>query len=165
MPVTYTNRKGQLYTLYRGQTKAGKPRYYFGRAGQSQGEPVSEIPPGFTISESVNGIVSLVKDRPSQILPEELAAIEAAIQRHPAARRYRVAVKHNQIDICEQVGPSYETIVREVGIVKQLDSSIVSQLQSWEERSAQYTPVLRFTLLRLNAAAIRCEADVLPRKH
>jgi hypothetical protein len=42
----------------------GKPRYYFCRTGQGQGEPVAELPPGFTISESVNGVVSLVKDRP-----------------------------------------------------------------------------------------------------
>src|SRR6266567_456869 len=75
MPVSYTNRKGVTYTLYRGQTKSGKPRYYFGRAGQGQGEPVTELPPGFTISESVNGVVSLVKDCPSLIQPEEVAAI------------------------------------------------------------------------------------------
>lgn len=60
MSVNYTNRKGQTYTLYRGQTKTGKPRYYFGRMGQSQGEPVTDLPPGFTISESVNGVVSLI---------------------------------------------------------------------------------------------------------
>src|SRR3989442_13562402 len=77
MSISYTNRKGVTYTLYRGQTKTGKPRYYFGRAGQSQGEAVTELPPGFTISESVNGVVSLVKDRPSLIQPEEGAAIEA----------------------------------------------------------------------------------------
>ncbi|OLE34930.1 MAG: hypothetical protein AUG45_03005 [Ktedonobacter sp. 13_1_20CM_3_54_15] len=63
MPVSYTNRKGVTYTLYRGQTRTGKPRYYFGLPAHSQGEPVMEIPPGFTISESVNGVVSLVKDR------------------------------------------------------------------------------------------------------
>jgi hypothetical protein len=28
MSVSYTNRKGLTYTLYRGQTKAGKLRYY-----------------------------------------------------------------------------------------------------------------------------------------
>ena len=44
MPVSYTNRKGVAYTLYRGQTRTGKPRYYFGLPGQSQGEPVTEIP-------------------------------------------------------------------------------------------------------------------------
>src|SRR3989441_13324372 len=85
MPISYTNRKGVTYTLYRGQTKTGKPRYYFARAGQGQGEPVTELPVGFTISESVNGVVSLVKDRPLLIQPEEVATVEAAVQQHPQA--------------------------------------------------------------------------------
>ena len=114
MPVSYTNRKGLTYTLYRGQTKTGKPRYYFGRPGQGQGEPVTELPPGFTISESVNGVVSLVKDRPSLIQPEEVAAIEAALQQHPEARQYRIAVKHDRIEIYEQVGPDYDTLLGEL---------------------------------------------------
>ena len=147
MPVTYTNRKGLTYMLYRGQTKTGKPRYYFGRAGQGQGEPVAELPPGFTISESVNGVVSLVKDRPSLILPEEVATIETAIQQHPAARRYRIAVKHDRIEIYEQITPNFENLVRELGMAGQLDSDLASRLQSEEERYAQHTPVLRFTLL------------------
>src|SRR5947209_11551169 len=95
MPVNYTNRKGVTYTLYLGQTRTGKPRYYFGRPDQGHGEPVTELPLGFTISESVNGVVSLVKDRPELIQPEEVAAVEAVVQRHPEARRYRVAVKGN----------------------------------------------------------------------
>ena len=89
LPVSYTNRKGQTYTLYRGQTKTGKPRYYFGRTGKSQGESVTELPPGFTISESVNGVVSLVKDRPSLIRPEEVAVIEATVPSRRQARQYR----------------------------------------------------------------------------
>src|SRR5713226_1941464 len=108
MPVSYTNRKGLTYTLYRGQTKTGKPRYYFGRTGQSQGEPVTELPLGFTISESVNGIVSLVKDRPLLIRPEEVVVVEEAVMQHPDARRYRIAIKHDRIDIYEQVGPDYD---------------------------------------------------------
>src|SRR2546430_17036092 len=84
MPVSYTNRKGLTYTLYRGQTRTGKPRYYFGRAGQSQGDPVTELPPGFTISESVNGVVSLVKNRPSPNPPEGVAALQAAVHPEPA---------------------------------------------------------------------------------
>src|SRR6266550_8705573 len=137
MPVSYTNRKGLTYTLYRGQTKTGKPRYYFGRAGQGQGEPVAELPPSFTISESVNGVVSLVKDRPSLILPEEVAAIEAAIKQHPAARRYRIAVKHDRIEIYEQITPNFEDLVKELGMAGQLDSDLASRLQSEEERYAQ----------------------------
>src|SRR5437763_14739637 len=89
MPVSYTNRKGVTYTLYRGQTRTGKPRYYFGRPGQGQGEPVPELPPGFTISESVYGVVSLVKDYPALIRPEEVSAVEKAVHDDPAARWYR----------------------------------------------------------------------------
>src|SRR5947208_4260294 len=111
MSISYTNRKGVTYTLYRGQTKTGKPRYYFARAGQGQGEPVTELPVGFTISESVNGVVSLVKDRPLLIQPEEVATVEAAVQQHPQARRYRVAVKHDRIEIYEQVGPGYDALL------------------------------------------------------
>ncbi len=147
MPVSYTNRKGLTYTLYRGQTKTGKPRYYFGRAGQSQGELVTELPPGFTISESVNGVVSLVKDRPSLIQPEEVVAIEAAVRQHPEARRYRVAVKGNRIEIYEQVGPDYNALVSELHIPGLSRPGLAEQLRALEERHARYEPVLRFILL------------------
>jgi hypothetical protein len=147
MPVSYTNRKGLTYTLYRGQTKTGKPRYYFGRAGQGQGELVLELPPGFTISESVNGVVSLVKDRPSLIQSEEVAAIEAEVQEHPEARRYRVAVKHDRIEIYEQVGPDYDALLSELHMVGLSSPGLAERLQAEEERHAHYTPVLRFNLL------------------
>jgi hypothetical protein len=147
MPVSYTNRKGQTYTLYRGQTKAGKPRYYFGRPDQDQGEPVTELPAGFTISESVNGVVSLVKDRPSLIQPEEVATIEAAVQQHPEARRYRVAVKHDRIEVYEQVGPDYKVLFSELQMAGLSSPGLAEGLQAEEERYARYAPVMRFILL------------------
>ena len=147
MPVNYTNRKGLTYTLYRGQTRTGKPRYYFGRAGQGQDEPVMELPPGFTISESVNGVVSLVKDRPSQIQPEEVAAVEAVVKQHPQARLYRVAVKQNRIEIYEQSGPDYDALFRDLRIAGLSRPGLAEQLRAQEERHAQYAPVLRFNLL------------------
>jgi hypothetical protein len=147
MPISYTNRKGMTYTVYRGQTKTGKPRYYFGRPGQGQGEPVTELPPGLTISESVNGVVSLVKDRPTLIQPEEVAAIEAAMQQHPEARRYRVAVKHDKIEIYEYVGPDYDALLDELQPLGLSRPSLAERLQAEEERYARYTPVLRFILL------------------
>ena len=147
MPVNHTTRKGVTYTLYRGQSRTGKPRYYFGRPGQSQGEPVTEIPPGYTISESVNGVVSLVKDRPALIQPEEVEAVEAAVQQHPAARRYRVAVKGNRIEVYEQIGPDYNELVSELHIPGLSRPGLAEELRALEERHAHYTPVLRFTLL------------------
>jgi hypothetical protein len=147
MAVTYTNRKGQTYTLYRGQTKTGKPRYYFGRTGKSQDEPVTGLPPGFTISESINGVVSLIKDRPALILPEEVAAVEETVKLHPEARRYRIAVKHDRIEIYEQVGPDYDALFRELQTVKGFDPSLAERLQSEKVHYAHYMPVFRFTLL------------------
>jgi len=146
MPVSYTIRKGVTYTLYRGQTRTGKPRYYFGRPGQGQGEPIMVLPPGFTIGESVNGVVSLVKDRPALIQPEEVAAVEAAVQQHPEARRYRVAVKGKRIEVYEQVGPDYNALVSELRIPVLSRPDLAEELRALEERHAQYTPVLRFTL-------------------
>jgi hypothetical protein len=147
MPVSYTNRKGMTYILYRGQTRTGKPRYYFGRPGQSQGEPVSEIPPGFTISESVNGVVSLVKDRRELILPEEVAAVEAVVQQHPEARCYRVAVKGDRIEVYEQAGPDYNALVSELHLPGLSRPGMAEELRALEERHAHYTPMLRLTLL------------------
>jgi hypothetical protein len=146
MPVSYTNRKGVTYSLYRGRTRAGKPRYYFGRPGQGQGEPVMEPPPGFTISESVNGVVSLVKDRPALILPEEVKVVEAAVRQHPEAHRYRVAVKGNRIEVYEQIGPDYNELVSELHIPGLSRPDLAEELRALEERHAHFTPVLRFIL-------------------
>ena len=147
MPVSYTNRKGVTYALYRGQTKTGKPRYYFGRLDPGQGEPVTEMPRGFTISESVNGVVSLVKDHPAQILPQEVEAVEAAVKCHPEAHRYRVAVKGNRIEVYEQVGPDYNALVSELHIPGLSSPGLSQELRALEERYARFTPVLRFILL------------------
>ncbi len=147
MPVSYTNRKGVTYTLYQGQTKTGKPRYYFGRLEQGQSEPVTELPLGYTISESVNGVVSLVKDHPALILPEEVAAVESTVQQHPKAHRYRVAVKATNIEVYEQVGPDYNALVSELHIPGLSSPGLSEELQALEERYARFTPVLRFILL------------------
>ena len=148
MPVSYTNRKGQTYTLYRGQTKTGKPRYYFGRERGSQGEPVEEIPSGFAISESINGVVSLVKkDRPSPIQPEEVAAFEAAIEEHPEAHHYRAVVKQNRIEIYEQVNEDYDLLIGNLFGGALMRPGTTEQLRALQERHAQYTPIFRFTLL------------------
>jgi hypothetical protein len=88
MPFTYTNRKKVTYTLFRTGSGSG-PQYVF--ALKSRGEPVDTLPAGFQIRESPNGIVTLVKERPERILPEEVAAVEDAVSMHPYPRRYRQA--------------------------------------------------------------------------
>jgi hypothetical protein len=91
MPITYTNRKGFTYTLCRGTTKTGEPRYTFSR--EPKDEPVEQIPEGYASSESVNGIVSLSKERPSQLRVEEVETVNMVLARHPLKRKYRVDLR------------------------------------------------------------------------
>lgn len=144
MPITYTNRKGVTYYLCRGVTKTGKPRYYFAR--EPKGEAVEQIPEGWKISESVNGVVSLVKDRPAQILPEEVAAVEAAVRRHPKSHKYRVNVKHNRIEVYEMVGLDADELLSALGQRGFGTAGLADWMQERRERYAQFSPVLRFIL-------------------
>jgi hypothetical protein len=155
MPVTYTNRKGVTYYLCRGITKTGKPRYYFAR--EIKGEPVDEIPEGFKISESVNGIVSLAKERPSQILPGEVASVEASVGRHPKAHNYRVAVKHERIEIYERVGPDVDDLIARSSGIRGLLAAQADQLRELQDRHAQFTPVLRLILADAERRTFRVE--------
>lgn len=155
MPVTYTNWRGVTYHLCRGVTKTGKPRYYFAR--EPKGEPMEEIPEGWKISESINGIVSLVKDRPAQIRLEEVEAVEAAVQRHPKSHNYRVSVKHNRIEVYERVGLGTDEFVAELREVGLLVPGWADRLREMLEHRAQFTPVLRFILADAERRTFRTE--------
>jgi hypothetical protein len=145
MPVTYTNRKGIIYTLYRTIGADGKPYYVFGR--RPVGEPVDELPPGFRISESPNGRVSLAKDQPLLILPEEIATVEAAIARNPEPGYLRVATRQKSIEIYGIEGPDPIAHYHELVAVGLDDPGREEQVRAIDEQFAQFSPVLRFRLL------------------
>jgi hypothetical protein len=155
MPITYTNRKGVTYHLCRGVTKTGKPRYYFAR--EPKGEALDEIPLGFKISESVNGVVSLIRDRPSPLWPEEVAAVEAAVNRHPKAHNYRVGAKGDQIVVYERVGPDTRDLLTEFNRLGPFSPGQFEGLQEILDRHARFTPVLRFILADVEQRAFRVE--------
>ena len=144
MGVTYTNAKGVTYHLCRGTTKTGKERFFFAR--EECAEPVEELPAGYVISESVNGVVSLARDRPSAILPEEVAAVEQAVRRHPKSGNYRVRKKQNLIEIYERVGPSADLVMELMGKIGMAPRAIPPGLAETLDRQARYSPVLRFRL-------------------
>ncbi len=155
MPVTYTNRKGFTYFLCQGITKTGKPHYYFAR--EPKGELVEKIPEGFEIGESVNGFVFLRKARPAQILPEEVAAVEAAVGQHPKAHNYRVSVKHDRIEVCERVGPAPDGLIAQLKQVGLLVPGRADGVRERRERRARFTPVLRFILADAGRRTFRVE--------
>lgn len=146
MPVTYTNRKGHTYYLCQGMTKTGKLRYYFAREPKD-GSP-DQIPDGYRISESVNGVVSLVIDRPQLILPQEVAGLEAVLARHPKSHDYRVVVQKNHIVIYERLGPDMETLSAIFGEFSLLPPVIVrKRLQEQLDKMARFSPIMCFILV------------------
>jgi hypothetical protein len=145
MPITHTNRKGKTYTLCRGTTKTGKPRYSFVRDPGGR-TVVEELPEGYEISESVNGVVSLAKKRPSRLMPGEIAAVEEAVRRHPRARDYRVSVKHDRIEVYESTGPDADAVLSIFAEMGPLPKSREAGVRAVLEGSARFSPVLRFTL-------------------
>jgi hypothetical protein len=155
MPVTYTNRKGVTYFLCRGVNKRGKSYYFFAR--EVKGEPVEEIPKGYKINESVNGLVTLAKDRPSQIIQEEIAAVEAEVGQHPKAHNFRVSVKDVQIVIHERTGPDTDELVAHFGQLGLLMPGGVDRLREQRDRRARFSPVLRFILTDPERRTFRAE--------
>ena len=141
MTIKYTNRKGRTYTLCQGHTKTGKSRYFFAR--EPKGVPVDEIPEGFEIRESVNAVVTLARIRPALIRPEETAAVEAAVERHPKARSYRFRVRGKYIVVYELVGPDPGDLIAALGLLPGLEDQIHSTL----EQHGRFTPILRFILV------------------
>jgi hypothetical protein len=147
MTVTYTNGKGVTYFLCRGVPKTGKTRYFFAR--EPVGEPVEKIPEGYEISESVNGVVSLVKARPVLLQETEILAVRNALQKHPRARLYRVEAKAKQITIYEYTGPDPREVVQRLSERFGLSGFVDNRLAKFEAETlarGQFAPVMRFTL-------------------
>lgn len=146
MAVTYTNRKGVVYHLVVGRTKTGRPRYQFSR--DAAGTPVDEIPEGYEISESVNGIVSLTKARPSKILAEEFKAVCEALARHPRGGEYRVTDKRDRIAVYERLGGSVDDLLDALGGIgafpRLAKKEHLAGLRATFERKSQYREILRF---------------------
>ena len=146
MSITHTNRKGVTFYLGRGVTKTGKPRYFFARE-PDKGEPVEAIPEGYEIVESVNGVVSLAKVRPALIRPEELALVRAAVAVHPKSRNYRVDVKGERIVIYEREGADPDRVAQDIAGSMDLPFAVLAaRMRETFDRSARFTPVLRFIL-------------------
>ena len=106
---------------------------------------LSEIPQGYEIRESVNGVVSLIKMRRREISDSEIGAVMAAVRMHPKASRYRVDTKSSDITIYERIGPDRLELAAELGI-ETLSKNTLRRIEERESRSGQFSPMMRFIL-------------------
>jgi hypothetical protein len=86
-------------------------------------------------------------DQLSPIRPEEVAAIEAAVLRHPKAHNYRVELKQDWIVVLERIGPDEKVNQVLVGRIAAVRPISREQAQAALAGSARFVPVLRFGLV------------------
>jgi hypothetical protein len=139
--VTHTNRMGDTYYLHRGTTKRGKPRYYFARAVREGA--VDEMPDGFEVSESINGVVSVRRKRPGgpQVPAADLQVVWDAVRLCPHLEDYEVRAVGGAIVIYEP-SPRRDELrgaAMQLGIAR-LDDAYIGERM----KRAQYGPVMKF---------------------
>jgi len=106
---------------------------------------LTEIPAGYEIRESVNGVVSLTKTRPREISDGEISAVMAAVRMHPKASRYRVDTKSSDITIYENIGPDGLELAAELGLDTHSKNAL-RRIEERDRRSGQFSPMMRFIL-------------------
>ena len=134
---TYTNRKGQTYHLCAVPGKSGKTRLVFAR--EPRGQPVSEMPDGYEVAESVNGQVSVRKAVPPRIAEAEVDRVRETLDRHQRLAAYRVDAVKDAVVVYEPQGAVDPQRFRSLGV----DPEVIASL----ERSCRYSPVFRFVLI------------------
>lgn len=102
--LSYRNRRGQVYYLHAGETKTGKRRYF---VAKSIGEgALAELPVGFEIVESINGVVSVRRVDPDapRVPDTDLSRVRSELAKHPHLRRHRADAVKGEIIVFEPIG-------------------------------------------------------------
>jgi len=157
VPISHTNRKGRTFFLCQGVSKTGKVRHFFSISTTQN--MLDEIPADYHIEESVNGVVSLVRNRAQAILLEEVQLVEAALQRHPKGNNYRVSAKGKQITVHERIGPDEDAIADIFdGMIPMLSrKDILDRSREFLDTQARYSPMLHFNLVNIESRTFCAE--------
>jgi hypothetical protein len=146
MPITHVNAKGRTYYLHQGTTKTGKPKYHF--SPKSDGNLVEAIPDGYEIYEHPNAQVFLRQVQPKLITDAERQVVENGMQKYSGVSHYKIDVKGNEILIytaaqnMEALNAILQTFPGAMGKREQVEEVL--------NRSAHYTPVMKFELIDEN---------------
>ena len=142
MTIQYINRRGDAYFLHRGQTKTGKPKWFF--STKQAGELASSIPEGFEIYENYNAQVFLRKIVPRLVTAEEVAIVEKGIRTLAKLNYFITEVKEGSIIVYLSNG---NTAFLEKSIISRF--GIRDRAVLWQEiqRFLTYSPMMRFNLV------------------
>jgi hypothetical protein len=138
---TYVNRMGETYYLHEGMTKTGKPRFFFAKAIRDGA--LVEMPNGFEVSESINGVVSVKRMTPGSapVPDEDVKIVAAEVGRHPRLQGYLVRAQDGAIVVFEPHPRPDELrhLADHFVFPGRLEQYIEDRL-----KKAQYAPVMKF---------------------
>lgn len=142
MTIEYINRRGKKHYLHEGQTKTGKPKYYFSQ--KNEGNLAEIIPDGYEIYEMPNNAQVLLRKVLRQLITaEEIALVKNGIEKYTNMKEKReflldVKEKYLVVHLCEQ---NLENLA-------ELELGGLSREQSAEIilREVTYADMMRFTL-------------------
>lgn len=143
MTIEYTNRRKQKYYLHQGQTKTGKPKYFFSM--KTEGTLVETLPESYEIYENPNAQVFLRKIPPQIITPEEIDIVRAGLKKHAKLiehRDFMLDVKNKNIVVylCDQ---NIDSLGRLTPPSAGFDAERFSEVFGY---SLTYTPMMQFVL-------------------
>jgi hypothetical protein len=142
MAVEHVNRRGDTFYLHQGQTKTGKPKFFFSR--KREGTLAEGIPAGYEVYESPNAQLFLRRIIPRVVTDEEVAVIERGVRELAGLTYYIIDVKGNSIVIYlanENVAFLEGNLFNSLGLTS--GSGLAGKIQ----RLLSYSPMMRFTLV------------------
>ncbi len=139
MSITYTNAKGRVYYLHKGQTTAGKERYYFSM--NTEGSICMSIPEGYEIYEHPNAQVFLRRIPDKVILDEEKDVVESGMRNFSSLKTYKIDIRKNVIQIYtpNQNLNALESILKTISPLPAIAKQAINDI-------VDYSPDMQFIL-------------------
>jgi hypothetical protein len=158
-PLQYENRKGTVYYLHEGQTRAGKPRYYTSR--KLTGKPLAALPEGYEFyerPETAQVVVRKIKSSP--ITEFERKLTEEIVRRASGLRHFVVDVEEDALivytpSLSRAEADDLSKLV--FGPIPGLRIPIPAGYRERRIKSSLYVKMLRFELVDPDTRAYRAE--------
>ncbi len=139
MAFAYTTRRGKTYYLHTGPKRGGGTQHYV--STDPDGPVAESVPDGFEIYETPNGQVYLRKTKPALIRPDELALVNAELNKRQTSQcSYLADVRGKEIVVHE--GDTHIETLRAINI-----RFSESRVEEYAARNAQFTAIMRFVLI------------------
>jgi hypothetical protein len=151
--ASFTNRMGRQYFVHQGLTKTGKPKYF---ASLNPDGALMRLPKGYVFGESINGVVTIQRQRQLTLPLEDIASAERHLQTIRHLQDYRAAPKNKSIIIYEPVGMDAVKALTSANTPSMLDSLKAMLGPSFESalaNTAKELGILVEEYKRIDAAA------------